>query len=152
MQFLAFYLILLRLEPLEAGAEKGHNWAAVRDVLRSTLRDAARVNMNEWSAVARAYIDAHAGPLSGCDWSGKQVEKKAVEGKSKYEPVVSAQTRLHVKPPGQVLAWLNFPDSDVNLMDDKVIAAINTTSMFVRANFVSSPQGREIRALTLQMA
>jgi hypothetical protein len=150
MQFLAFYLILLRLAPREAGAERGgHDWEAIRDVLRSTLRDAARVDMNEWSNLARANIEAHAGPLSGCDWSAKQVQKKAVEGKCKYEPVVSAQTRLHVKPPSQVFAFLNFPDSDVNLMDDKVIAAINTSNSFVRATFVSSPL-LEVRALTLR--
>lgn len=149
MQFLALYLILLRLEPLEAGAGKAHQWEAVRAVLRTTLCDAAGVKMSEWSAVARATIEAHAGPLRGCDWSAKQVEKKAVEGKCRYEPIVSAQTRLHVQPPSVVLASLNFADSDVNLMDNVVIAALGATNMFVRANFVSSPQ-LEVPALALQ--
>jgi len=149
LQFLALYLILLRLDPLEARSEKVHHWESVRSVLRTTLGFAARVEMSEWSDRARATIEAHAGPLSQCDWSGNQVGRKAVEGKCKYEPIVSPRTRLHVHPPSVVLANLSVADSDVNLMDDIVIKAIQATNMYVRVNFVPSPQ-LEVPALALQ--
>ncbi len=126
----------MRLQPLEA--ETGvHDWKIVRQVLRIVLREAGKVDLNAWSKVARADVEDHAVPVAACEWTAKQLKKKAIESKCKYVPVVSEETRLHVAAPVLFLSDFAVKNEDVALIDGMVVEAITDLRPEQRLTFAN---------------